>query len=211
MKIGIMVAMDKEYALVEALHSDDIILCRSGVGKVNAAAAATRMIMENRPDCIISTGCAGGLAPDVNVMDIVVGSQTCYHDVDCGEGFAPGQIMGMPERYDADASLYAKAMGLSAPAGSKIVGGLICTGDTFCTRKEQTDVIMERFPQAAAVDMESAAIAQVCHLYQVPFISFRIISDSANGDTSRLNEYNDFWGEVAGRSFGIFEQFIETL
>lgn len=211
MKIGIMVAMDKEYALVEALHSDDIFLCRSGVGKVNAAAAATRMIMENRPDCIISTGCAGGLAPHINVMDIVVGSQTCYHDVDCGEGFAPGQMMGMPERFDADASLYAKAMALNAPSGSQIVGGLICTGDSFCTRKEQTDAILKRFPQAAAVDMESTAIAQVCHLYQVPFISFRIISDSANGDTSRLNEYNDFWGEVAGMSFSIFEQFIDTL
>ena len=211
MKIGILVAMDKEYALVEALHSDDIILCKSGVGKVNAAAATTRMIMESRPDCIISTGCAGGLAPNLNVMDVVVSSQTCYHDVDCGEGFAPGQLMGMPERFDASASLYAKAMGLSAPAGSKIVGGLICTGDAFCTRKEQTDAILERFPDAAAVDMESAAIAHVCSLYDIPFISFRIISDSANGDAARINEYNDFWGEVAGRSFGIFEQFIETL
>ena len=120
-------------------------------------------------------------------------------------------MMGMPERFDADASLYAKAMGLSAPAGSQIVGGLICTGDAFCTHKEQTDAILKRFPQAAAVDMESAAIAHVCHLYQVPFISFRIISDSANGDAARINEYNDFWGEVAGRSFGIFEQFIVAM
>ena len=211
MRIGILVAMDKEYALVEALHSDDIILCRSGVGKVNAAAATTRLIMEHRPDCIISTGCAGGLARTIDVMDVVVGSQTCYHDVDCGEGFAPGQIMGMPERFNADASLYAKAMELTAPAGSRITGGLICTGDVFCTQKEQTDAILRRFPEAAAVDLESAAIAQLCSQYEVPFISFRMISDSANGSTSRINEYNDFWGEIAGRSFGIFEQFIETL
>ena len=70
---------------------------------------------------------------------------------------------------------------------------------------------LRRFPEVAAVDMESAAIAHVCSLYDVPFISFRIISDSANEDASRINEYNDFWGEVAGRSFGLFEQFIEAL
>lgn len=211
MKIGIMVAMDKEYERIEALHSSDIILCKSGIGKVNAAAAATRMILEHRPDCIISTGCAGGLAPGLKVMDVVVGAQTCYHDADCGEGFEPGQIMGMPARFEADAALYAKAMGLSARAGSRILGGLICTGDVFCTEREQTDAILSRFPDAAAVDMESAAIAQVCHIYEVPFISFRIVSDSAGDDKARISEYRDFWSELADRSFGIFKQFIETL
>ena len=206
-----MVAMDKEYERIEALHSSDIILCKSGIGKVNAAAAATRMIMEHRPDCIISTGCAGGLAAGLKVMDVVVGAQTCYHDADCGEGFEPGQIMGMPARFEADAGLYAKAMGLSARAGSRILGGLICTGDVFCTEREQTDAILRRFPEAAAVDMESAAIAQVCHIYEVPFISFRIVSDSAGDDKARISEYRDFWSELADRSFGIFKQFIETL
>ena len=211
MTIGIMVAMDKEYASIEALHSSDIILCKSGVGKVNAAAAATRMILEHRPDCIISTGCAGGLGGRLKVMDVVVSSKTCYHDADCGEGFLPGQIMGMPQFYEADPNLYAKALALSPAPGSSILGGLICTGDVFCTQKSQTDAILERFPEAAAVDMESAAIAQVCHIYGVPFISFRIISDAGGSDDSRLSEYNDFWGELAGRSFGIFKQFIETL
>lgn len=204
--------MDKEFSQIQALDSKDIVVAKSGIGKVNAAVAAVRMIEEHKPDCIISTGCAGGLAPGLDVMDVIVGSQTGFHDVDCGAPCAPGQVQGLPARFEADKALLAAAMALTPAEGSKIVSGFICTGDVFCTQKSQTDAILAKFPDAAAVDMESAAIAQVCHLYNKPFLSFRILSDTTGTDNSeRIAEYKNFWSELAERSFEIFRQFALSI
>ena len=88
----------------------------SGIGKVNAAAAATEMILSDRPDCIINSGCAGSLKADVRVMDVVIGAQCAYQDVWCGEPNLPGQVEGEPQRYDADPGLLAS--GEVAQAGN---------------------------------------------------------------------------------------------
>lgn len=212
MKIGIIVAMNKEYEQIAGLHSDDIILAKSGIGKVNAAITATSMILGERPDCIISSGCAGGLIPSLNPMDVIVGEQTGYHDADCGEGNELGQVQGMPVRFDADKELFEAAMSLQAAEGSKIDGGFICSGDKFCTRPEDVAAIASVFPDAKAIDMESAAIAHVCHIYKIPFLSFRMISDTIGKDSEfRIKQYRDFWAEMADRSFELFKQFVKTL
>ncbi|MBQ3976284.1 MAG: 5'-methylthioadenosine/S-adenosylhomocysteine nucleosidase [Bacteroidales bacterium] len=210
MKIGIMVAMDKELEMVSGLRDSQMICIKSGVGKVNAASAATRLIVEEKPDCLISTGCAGGLAKGLKPMDVVVSERTCYHDVDCGPDCVLGQIDGLPLYFDANASLYRSAMSLKAESGSSIYGGLICSGDMFCWKREQSDSILQRFPDALAVDMESAAIAQVCRIYDIPFISFRIISDTNDKD-DRVDDYLNFWDEAAGRSFDLLRQFTDSL
>ncbi|MBR6347014.1 MAG: 5'-methylthioadenosine/adenosylhomocysteine nucleosidase [Bacteroidales bacterium] len=217
MKIGILVAMEKELRAVRAAFgefSERIHACQSGFGKVNAAVTASSMIKEAKVDCIINSGCAGGLSPDVNVLDIVIGAEVSYHDVWCGPPYEIGQMQGLPARFAADPSLLEAAKASAAGAidtTSKVHSGLIVSGDRFCSGKDETDAILANFPDALAVDMESAAIAQVCHLMGVPFLSFRVVSDSAYAGDSRLDAYYDFWDAVTGTSFNFLKHFIDSI
>ena len=172
--------MDKELKQLRPLFPEDkVILQKSGIATVNAAIQAVEMIRQHKPDCIISSGCAGGT--------------TVF-----------GQVQGLPARYQADPYLLEKA---------KLTGakpGLIVTGDWFVDSKDKMREIVGHFPEAKAVDMESCAIAQVCHLYKVPFISFRVISDIPLRDTD-ASMYHDFWSTVAEKSFYTTKTFIESL
>ena len=80
----------------------------------------------------------------------------------------------------------------------------------FITDRSELDEIKHNFPEGLAVDMESASIAQVCYLYQIPFISFRIISDTPGAD-KHFEQYQNFWGEMADRSFHVTETFLKAL
>ena len=136
---------------------DKVILQKSGIATVNAAIQAVEMIRQYKPDCIISSGCAGGNGDDINLQDVVVSSELTYHDVYCGKAIDEttifGQVQGLPARYQADPYLLEKA---------KLTGakpGLIVTGDWFVDSKEKMREIVGHFPEAKAVDMESCAIA----------------------------------------------------
>lgn len=227
MKIGIITAMSSEqkqltnqlenpterkegpFTYTEGtIKNNTIILMQCGIGKVNAAAGAVEMIRNFAPDCIISTGVAGGIDSCLNVMDVVVSSRIVYHDVWCGEGNAYGQIQGLPLYFTGNETLYQCAISLDTETA--IHGGLICSGDKFITDRQELETIKANFPEGLAVDMESASIAQVCHLYEVPFISFRIISDTP-GAEKHLEQYKNFWGEMADRSFHVTEAFLKAL
>ncbi len=216
MKIGVIVAMDKELQQLQHLFDNSrIIVEKCGIGKVNAAIGASEMIRKHRPDVIISSGCAGGNGNDINVQDVVVGKEVCYHDVYCGTAIDNttiyGQVQGMPARYQADAMLLEKARSLSLTTSHiSLHEGLIVTGDWFVDSKDKMRSIIEKFPEAKAVDMESAAIAQTCHIYKVPFISFRVISDIPLRDTD-ASMYHDFWATIAENSFQVTKSFIESL
>lgn len=222
MKIGIIVAMDKELRQLQSLFTDgDVLVQKCGIGKVNAALGAQRMINEFRPDCIISSGCAGGNGDDIDVQDVVVSTELCYHDVYCGTAIdnctVYGQVQGLPARYQADPWLMEKALGLSRGEGRgasdavpRIVPGLVVTGDWFVDSKEKMREIVGHFPEAKAVDMESAAIAQTCYINQVKFISFRVVSDIPLRDTD-ASQYHNFWDTVAERSFLVTRTFVEEL
>lgn len=216
MKIGVIVAMDKELQQLQHLFDNSrIIVEKCGIGKVNAAIGASEMIRKHRPDVIISSGCAGGNGNDINVQDVVVGKEVSYHDVYCGTAIDNttiyGQVQGMPARYQADAMLLEKARSLSLTTSHiSLHEGLIVTGDWFVDSKEKMRSIIEKFPEAKAVDMESAAIAQTCHIYKVPFISFRVISDIPLRDTD-ASMYHDFWATIAENSFQVTKSFIESL
>ena len=117
----------------------------------------------------------------------------------------------MPARYQADAMLLEKACNLSLTTSHiSLHEGLIVTGDWFVDSKDKMRSIIEKFPEAKAVDMESAAIAQTCHIYKVPFISFRVISDIPLRDTD-ASMYHDFWATIAENSFQVTKSFIESL
>ena len=219
MKIGIIVAMDKEYAQLKevaaSIQKHEIILAKCGIGKVNAALGAAEMIRQHHPDVIISSGCAGGNGDDINIQDVVVSSQLVYHDVYCGRAVDDttiyGQVQGLPARFEADAHLLEVAKSLNLqPSTLNLHPGLIVTGDWFVDTKEKARSIIELFPEAKAIDMESAAIAQTCYIYKVPFISFRVISDIPLRDTD-ASQYHDFWNTIADRSFQVTKTFVESL
>ena len=215
MKIGIIVAMDKELKQLQEVFKDsDVLVQKCGIGKVNAALGAQRMINEFHPDCIISSGCAGGNGDDINIQDIIVSSELCYHDVYCGRAIDDttvyGQVQGLPARFQADPELLRKATQLSIGNQLSIHSGLIVTGDWFVDTKEKMREIIGHFPEAKAVDMESCAIAQACYLNKVPFISFRVISDIPLRDTD-ASQYHDFWNTIAENSFQVTKTFVESL
>ena len=209
MKIGMIVAMDKELKQLRPLFPENkVILQKSGIGKVNAAIQTVEMIRQYKPDVIISSGCAGGNGDDVNVQDVVVSSELAYHDVYCGTAIDSttvyGQVQGLPARYQADPYLLEKAMLTGAKPG------LIVTGDWFVDSKDKMREIIGHFPEAKAVDMESCAIAQTCYINNVPFLSFRVISDIPLRDTD-ASQYHNFWDTIAENSFQVTKAFIESL
>ena len=227
MKIGIITAMSSEqrqlanqltektersegaFNYIEGkIRNNSVVLMLCGIGKVNAAAGTVELIRNFAPDCIISTGVAGGIDTCLNVMDVVASRQIVYHDVWCGEGNAYGQIQGLPLFFSGNDTLYDCALSLDTE--TPIHGGLICTGDKFITDANELKDIKRNFPEGLAVDMESAAIAQICYLYKVPFISFRIISDTP-GAEQHLEQYKNFWGEMADRSFHVTKTFLKSL
>ena len=207
MKTGLIVAMTSEYEALRRAGVTGVI--KSGIGKADAARAATEFILTERPDCIINSGCAGGVGAGLNVFDIVIGGQTAYHDVWCGEGNLPGQVQGLPQRFDADPALLRAA--LSLQTSQPVRSGLICTGDQFLTDAEDDARVLEIYPDALACDMESAAIAQVCLHYGVPFLSFRMISDVHGSGQDATALYKDFWTKVADDSFSFLKLLIDKL
>ena len=212
MKIGIIVAMDKELKqLQEVFRNSDVLVQKCGIGKVNAALGAQRMINEFHPDCIISSGCAGGNGDDINVQDIIVSKELCYHDVYCGKAIDDstvyGQVQGLPARYQADPELLRKALCIQT-SDIKLHQGLIVTGDWFVDSKEKMREIIGHFPEAKAVDMESCAIAQTCYINNVPCSVMRAISDG--GDDNSNMDYMTFAKKAADTSAKVIEEFVRA-
>lgn len=196
--------------VIGTLEGTTVILQQCGIGKVNSAIGAVEMIDCYHPDLLISTGVAGGADISLNPLDVVVASSCAYHDAYCGQEVAYGQIIGMPPRFKAPASLVEKALALRAPEGVKIKSGLTVSGEWFVDSRKKMAAILERFPEAVAVDMESCAIAQTCLIYKTPFISFRIISDVPLKDNHGA-QYFDFWNRMAEGSFETTREFLKAI
>lgn len=201
---------------IGTLGKNTLILMSCGMGKVNAAVGAATLIRRYTPDCIISTGCAGGIDERLKVMDVVVSSETSYHDV-LIPGYEVGQMQGLPARFRAEQELVETALkvhpsreGNGGTEASRVFAGLICTGDQFITDRTQLERIKSQFPEGLAVDMESAAIAQTCFLLQTPFVSFRVISDTPGAD-KQMEKYFNFWDQMADHSFDVTRRFLANL
>ncbi len=227
MKIGIIVAMDKEFVQLRSLLTDttveryhhkdfvvgnigdkEIVIQKCGIGKVNSTIGAVEMINRYQPDLVISTGVAGGADAGMNVNDVVVGTNYCYHDAYCGDECEMGQIIGMPAKFEAPKNLVEKATSIDST--TPVHAGLIVSGEWFVNSKEKMQGILDNFPKAKAVDMESCSIAQTCHIYHVPFISFRVISDIPLKD-NKAAQYFDFWARLADGSFNVTKKFLESI
>ncbi|NKF50922.1 5'-methylthioadenosine/adenosylhomocysteine nucleosidase [Shewanella sp. WXL01] len=205
MTIAIIGAMEPEVvhltqAIVEPVHTTiagiefvsgkiagkDVVVTRSGIGKVAASIATTLVIEKFGATQVINTGSAGGFAKELAIGDIVISSEVRYHDVDVtGFGYEIGQMAAQPAAFIPNAELVQAAQKAVAELGEvKAIEGLICTGDSFICDPERTKVMVDNFPTMAACEMEAAAIAQVCHQFGTPFVVIRSISDNANDDSS---------------------------
>jgi len=207
MKIGIIGAMDEEIRILKEkmnniettviagcefyqgeLNNKQVVLTKSGIGKVAAAIATTLLLEKFSPDTIINTGSAGGYDKALNVGDIVISTEVRFHDVDVTAfGYEIGQMAQLPAAFSAQKELIdiaEQAAQVLTPL--KTITGLICTGDTFMADPDKAQIALNNFPTMAACEMEAAAIAQVCYQFNVPFIIIRSLSDIA-GKQSELS------------------------
>ena len=214
-RVGIMMAMQKEW---DAIVADSDVACGcgyargltkmgipyvmliSGIGKVNAAVTAYKLWKEFDCNHILSFGCAGGSDYTVHVGDVIVGDEYMYYDVNCGSPNAVGQVQGHPETYPSDYEDWRFLDGLRH--------GLIATGDTFVETELLAGAICQSlYPDHCplALDMESAAIAQVCESHGVGFTSVRVISDNP---LSGERTYNEFWEQKDKTLSELFSRFM---
>ncbi|OOF39789.1 5'-methylthioadenosine/S-adenosylhomocysteine nucleosidase [Rodentibacter rarus] len=204
MKIGIVGAMAQEVEILSGLMTEKtqtrvasavifegkingkaVALLQSGIGKVAAAIGTTALLQLAKPDVVINTGSAGGVAKGLKVGDIVISDETRYHDVDVTAfGYEKGQLPANPAAFLSDKKLADLAQNVAEAQGQSVKRGLICSGDSFIHSEEKLSAIKNDFPQVTAVEMEATAIAQVCHAFNVPFVVVRAISDSGDGEAS---------------------------
>lgn len=204
MTIGIIGAMDEEIQVLSdhmiekqeitvantlfitgKLGNKNIVLLKSGIGKVNASMATTIMHERFSPTYVINTGSAGGYAQKLQVGDVVISSAVIHHDVDVTAfEYDFGQVPGLPTTFRADEELVLKAEQAVRKSNIKYEKGLIGSGDVFVGDNVLSKHILKKFPKLIAVEMEAAAIAQVCYQYDVPFVIIRALSDIAGIQSS---------------------------
>ncbi|MCK0768804.1 5'-methylthioadenosine/S-adenosylhomocysteine nucleosidase [Chromohalobacter canadensis] len=193
------------------LHGVEVVILQSGIGKVNAAVGTTQLLETYQPDAVINTGSAGGFGADLEVGDVVISSEVRHHDVDAVVfGYEYGQVPQMPAAYVPDPRLVDVARECIEGLGElRIAEGLICTGDIFMADKAVVAKTRERFPSMLAAEMEAAAIAQTCHLYECPFVVIRALSDIA-GKESNLS-FQAFIEKAATHSAMMVEAMVKRL
>ena len=215
--IGIIGAMEPEVALLREQISDvtthqlggytfyqgtlagmPVVLVQSGIGKVASALATALLIQQFTPAAVINTGSAGGFDPELNVGDVVISTEVRHHDVDVTAfGYEMGQMAQQPAAFPCDEKLIAVAQDCIAEQGKhQTKVGLICTGDQFMFKPDAIAKARADFPQMLAVEMEGAAIGQVCHMFKVPYLVVRAMSDIAGKEQV---ESFDAFIEVAGQ------------
>ncbi len=192
------------------LNQRDVVLLKSGIGKVNVAIATTLLFEHYDIDCVINTGSAGGLHEKANIGDVVISSGTLYHDVDVtGFNYAYGQVPGMPAVYESNESMIQKVESILDKVGKTYWLGMIGTGDSFINRPDQMEMIKKNCPSVIAIEMEAAAVAQVCHHYEKPFIIVRALSDIA-GKESHVS-FNEFLTVAAKESSDMVMQLVSMI
>ncbi|MFC6206112.1 5'-methylthioadenosine/adenosylhomocysteine nucleosidase [Levilactobacillus tongjiangensis] len=181
------------------IHGQQVVLVRSGIGKVEAGLTTALLITQFNVDIVINSGSAGALAPDLNIGDVVVSTETAYHDADARAfGYEYGQLPQQPARFVASKEWGQKIVAAAADTGLKTKLGLIVSGDQFLNSPATIKDIMGHFPDALSGEMEGAAVGQVAHQFDVPYVVVRAMSDNADND-SGVN-FDDFIVDAGHRS-----------
>jgi adenosylhomocysteine nucleosidase len=211
-------------------HGHHVVAVLSRIGKVAAATTATTLIERFGVSRIVFTGVAGGLAPQVNVGDVVVAREFIQHDMDASPLFPRHEVplTGMT-RFAANAAL-SDALAIAAPlamqdmlavlprsewlnldlSNAQVHQGLIASGDRFVSQTIESQTLQRELPDALAVEMECAAMAQVCHDYGVPLAAVRTISDRA--DDAAHVDFPKFIQTIASRySVAVLDRLLSAL
>lgn len=229
-RIGIIGAMEEEVVLLREqlteleekkiagcefysgfLNNQEVVLLKSGIGKVNAAIGTTLLIQMYQPDAILNTGSAGGFHSGLNVGDVVISTDVRHHDVDATIfGYEYGQVPQMPANYLPDEKLVEVAVKAGENVQNiQVAKGLIASGDSFMSDHERVEDIRSKFPTLYAAEMEAAAIAQTCYQFSVPFVIIRSLSDIAGKD-ARVS-YDQFLKTASKNSAELVQQIVEEL
>ncbi len=226
MNIGIIFAMDIEknaffnrFEKIELIKQNDlsvyrlhhgkhnIYAIRSGIGKVHAAFKTTLFINRYNIDLCINSGIAGGV--DVEVGQLVLARRTMFHDVDVTAfGYTYGQIPDMPAFFDLESAYLRHFEAHLKDVPYKI--GAIATGDQFLKDIGKLDEARQLYDDIHAVDMETAAIAQVAHLFDVPYLAFRVISDKLSSE-NQLTNYEKGVEEGVEKAADALMRFLDSL
>lgn len=191
------------------LKGHKIFIAYSKIGKVHAALSASAMILHFGCEKIIFSGVAGGLAADLKVGDLVLGSKLCQYDVDITAfGHPLGFIPESKLYIESDSTLNALAHQVAKAQNIVLKEGIIASGDAFIADSEKKNWIIKNF-DAAAVEMEGASVAVVCDLLKVPFCILRSISDSADGSADV--SFDEFLESSAKRSADFVMSMVELI
>lgn len=194
------------------LSGKDVVIVRSGIGKVNAAVCTQILADHFNVDYVINTGIAGSLKAEIDIADVVLSSDVLHHDMDAtGFGYAPGQIPRMDVlSFKADERL----IDIAKTACRKVVPeigvhvGRVVSGDQFISDKQVKDRIVKNF-EGYCTEMEGAAIAQTAYLNQIPFLILRAISDKA--DDSATMDYPAFEKKAIANSVKIIKEMVAEI
>lgn len=219
MKYGVICAMDEELAILkEALtnetsrnyghmtffsgqiHNQEVVLVKSGIGKVQAGITTATLINEFHVDAVINSGSAGGIGEGLSIGDLVISTETAYHDVDVtASNYQMGQLPGFPARFPASKTLEDAIAKAARDSGVDVHFGLIVSGDQFIADTNRIQQIKADFPDALCSEMEGAAVGQVAYQNQIPYVIIRAMSDV--GDEEAELSFDQFI-VVAGKKSG---------
>ncbi len=227
--LGIIGAMDEEVSKLKEKMTDieikkkasmdfyrgklmgkDVVVVRSGIGKVNAGICTQILVDEYLVDGVINTGIAGSLNADIDIGDIVLATDTVQHDVDAtGFGYELGVIPRMEtSTFIADEKLrsLAKECCERVNPDIKVFCGRVVSGDQFVSDKAKKQYILENF-KGCCTEMEGAAIAQAAYLNNIPFLIIRAISDKA--DDSATEDYPTFEAKAIEHSVKLMTELVD--
>ncbi|EPY09166.1 5'-methylthioadenosine/S-adenosylhomocysteine nucleosidase [Paenibacillus alvei TS-15] len=233
MRIAIITAMEEEMApfrsqsqitartqvgkviIEEAVYQgQSLVLVESGIGKVNAAVAATLVIERYKPDVIINSGSSGAFGAGLDVGDVIIATQYVYGDVDATcFGYEPGQVPQMPAKYEADAEWLkvARQTAASAELPYALDFGLVLTLDSFMSESERVEGIKSTFPLVKVSDMEVLAIVQSAAQYGIPVLSVKAVSDIAGHGDVTANSFDDNLDVAANHAAHFTKLLIQQL
>lgn len=159
-------------------RKNNIFLIQSGIGKVSASISTMILINLYKPDIIINSGSAGSLNSLLKIGDIVLPKEICYYDVDLTNfGYAIGQVPRYPKKFIVNKNIFSFFKKKYIQNNLKFTTGLIISGDKFIRGGLLIKKLKKNFSSAIAVEMESAAIAQVCYQFKIPLFIVKSISD----------------------------------
>ncbi|MCP0886484.1 5'-methylthioadenosine/adenosylhomocysteine nucleosidase [Ligilactobacillus sp. WILCCON 0076] len=226
MKYGIICAMEEEIKGLRAhleeaksitianmefyvgkISSKEVVLVRSGIGKVQAGVTTALLVTQFKVDAVINSGSAGGIGQGLHVGDLVLSTGAAYHDANATVfGYKPGQLPQQPQIFPADEELIGAVSIAAKKTGLVVKPGLIVTGDQFVASASKIKEIKEIYPDAMCCEMEGAAVAQVAYQFKIPYLVVRAMSDV--GDENAGQTFDEFIIDAGKQSAQMILNFL---